>query len=81
MIDIKRKYYIIGSIVLFLIITNPSRSAFGSYIHQSGYEGIGRDFNGIIFSVYSDEYYDIKSGKYLKRVYLGALGNFIKISY
>ncbi|PWG82056.1 hypothetical protein DDR33_03280 [Pararcticibacter amylolyticus] len=65
----QRSKYIIMGILLVLILTNPSRSSFTSYLHKSHYDGVGREFNGLVFSVYS--YKDIR--------YLGILGNFIRM--
>jgi hypothetical protein len=72
---LKRKHYILGGIVLLLLFTNPSRSAFASYLHKTNNRTIGRDFNGLLFSIYS------KDNIGDKKVYLGILGNFMKISY
>ncbi len=79
MTKLKRNHYIIIAIVAVMILTNPSRSSFGSYLHQTGYSDIGRDFNGIIFSVYSTKQYDRYTRKAKKAYYLGILGNFIKM--
>jgi len=76
--DLKRKHYVVIISLLILISTNPSRSSFGSYLHQTGHSGIGRDFNGLIFSVYSDSNYDLRSHKSIKTYYIGVLGNFFK---
>lgn len=70
-----------------MVLTNPSRSSFASYLHQSDTGGVGRDFNGFIFSVYSknrsqgtgrfsSDGFEIR--KEYKEFYIGTLGNFIK---
>lgn len=71
---LKKWQYILGGVLLLFVLTNPSRSSFASFRHQSGLGGVGRDFNGIIFSVYSKNIYGQPSEKYI-----GVLGNFIKI--
>ncbi|MEQ7798183.1 hypothetical protein ABDJ41_00110 [Pedobacter sp. ASV1-7] len=86
-LNFRRKHYITLAIVGILIFTNPSRSSFMSYLHEDDSSGAGRDFNGIIFSVYSNEKLteaQIKrflSGKNVsprKVFYIGVLGNFFK---
>lgn len=80
--DLKRKHYIILAIVALLMLTNPSISSFKSYLHQDSYSGIGRDFNGLVFSVYSDHTYEWKGSfrrqEYTQTFYIGILGNFFK---
>ena len=76
--NISLKQKIAVGMFLILLITNPNRSSFGSYLHQSGYKGIGRDFNGLIFSVYSDKNYNHRSDETVKTYYIGILGNFFK---
>lgn len=83
-----KKSYLAVGVIIFFMITNPSRSSFGSYLHRTEYDGIGRDFNGLIFSVYS--YQNSRpTGKYhkyngralyedYKVFYIGILGNFFK---
>ena len=73
-----RKRIVWAVIVILLIFTNPSRSAFGSYLHYTEYDGIGRDFNGLIFSVYSDKDYNFRSKETTRTYYIGILGNFFK---
>ena len=77
---LKRKHYIIGGIVLLLLITNPSRNSFASFLHKTGLSNIGRDYNFLICSVYSqkekDKYGDLNGKTY----YLGIAGNFINIT-
>lgn len=64
-----KSYLIAGGIFAVLVITNPSRSDFRSYLHVSESYRVGRDYNFFICSVYSRE--DVK--------YLGVLGNFFNI--
>ncbi|MGV8877807.1 MAG: hypothetical protein ACOH2A_02125 [Sphingobacteriaceae bacterium] len=65
----KNALYIMLGIIVLLIITNPSRSSFMSYLHTTTSSGLGRDFNGLLFSVYS------KNGT----KYIGILENFIEL--
>lgn len=86
--NIKRQYYVIGGILLMLIITNPSRSSFASYLHKGEIGGIGRDFNGLVLSVYSarDNMNEAQMNVLInggsvtpnKTYYIGVLGNFFK---
>lgn len=88
MVHFNRKHYITLAILGVLILTNPSRSAFVSYLHQTEYDGVGRDFNAIVFSIYSEgerlttkELLALARGKNIpsRRIYyIGILGNFIK---
>lgn len=79
--DLKRIHWILIAIAMMLLLTNPSRSSFASYLHQTGYGSIGRDFNGLIFSVYSErDYQGRQNGEsvFHKTYYFGILGNFFK---
>ena len=72
-INLKRKHYILGGIFIILLATNPSRSSYNSFLHRGGDAKTGRDFNGLIFSVYSSKYWGTKS------YHIGILGNFIRV--
>lgn len=61
------------AILIVLLLTNPSRSNFASYLHSSSVEYIGRDKNYFIFSIYS-----IRIENIIKRYY-GVFGNFYLI--
>lgn len=66
-----------------MVLTNPSRSSFASYLHRTSQGSLGRDFNGLIFSVYSEKRYPnfdsfAKINDYEKTYYIGILGNFFK---
>jgi len=71
-INVSKKYSVLIGIVLVFVLTNPSRSSFASYLHRTGLGNIGRDFNGLLFSVYS------KGRDAEKEYYIGVLGNFFK---
>lgn len=72
-LNLKKKHYILGGIVLLLAITNPSRSSYASFLHRTANKYIGRDFNGLLFSVYSNDYSNDK------HYHIGILGNFIRV--
>lgn len=75
-----KRIYIVCAVLGVLVITNPSRSSFASYLHTNSTKGIGRVFNGIIFSVYSDKYSRGKDASKIYEVYyIGFLGNFFKV--
>lgn len=90
--SLNKKHYIIIALVALFVITNPSRSSFASYMHEKEQSGLGRDFNGIIFSIYSkyermnqrqrsearEAYRNGKEPKLRKSYYIGVLGNFFK---
>lgn len=74
-LNIKRKHYIIIAIVALFVLTNPSPSSFASFKHESyskidynderrrsSSSSLGRDFNGLVFSLYSSEYYSDQEG-------------------
>ena len=78
---LRMKYTWIGIIVV-LILTNPSRSAFTSYLHQSGSAGIGRKYNFFVCSIYSDNNNSgYRGGSFHPKtdLYIGFLGNFIQL--
>lgn len=90
-----QKKYIMIVVLVIMAIFNPSRSDFKSYLRLTNYSGIGRDFNGLVFSVYSQnmrynrettetirgETTTIRVTNEFKDRYLGILGNFIRMSY
>ena len=75
-----------------MAVTNPSRNSFSSYMHEKDHSGLGRDFNGIVFSIYSkhermsqrersearEAYKNGKEPKWNKSYYIGVLGNFFR---
>jgi hypothetical protein len=75
----KKKHYMIAGICLLFIITNPSRSAFASYLGAHNDDGIGRYFNGLIFSVYKRQPSPWAQGDG-NLYYIGVLGNFFRTS-
>jgi hypothetical protein len=90
--NLKRKHYIIIAIVAVMILTNPSRSSFTSFLHSSEQSGKGRDFNGFIFSVYSTgKKYTREERRLIRSMgidmetekvyYIGILGNFFKTPF
>lgn len=66
----KRILIILGVIIGILVITNPSMKAFKDFKGSSSYEGLSRNLNFFLVSVYSDEN-DVK--------YFGVLGNFFEL--
>jgi len=74
--NFKKWQYILTIVVIVLGISNPSRNDFNSFLHKSESGYTGRDFNGLIFSVYSKRQSYNGDGKY----YIGILGNFIPLS-
>ena len=65
----KKKHYVMLGVLLVLIITNPSATAFKLY---KGHDtSVKRPLNLFICSIY------INRGEY----YLGILGNFIQLTY
>lgn len=76
--DLNRKHYIWTAILLLLVITNPGRASFSSYLHNSSNSGSGREFNFFVASIYSNVYY-YNPDKFEKTYYIALLGNFIKI--
>jgi hypothetical protein len=67
----KNRLYILFGILALLIITNPSPREFWEYADGNGGFTSYRRANLFIFSVY----------KYDGDYYIGAIGNFINISY
>lgn len=65
----KKLLIVVGIILGFLIITNPSTKRFKEFCGVKSYSGLKREQNWIIFSIYSD-------GDYR---YLGIVFNFFKI--
>jgi hypothetical protein len=65
-----KTWIIIGGIVLIFIITNPSLQAFKAHQGEVSYEGLKREYNFFLFSIYNDSGYN----------YLGIFGNFIQLS-
>ncbi len=91
--NFKRKHFITLATVAVMIFTNPLRSSFASYLHRTELDGIGREFNGLIFSVYSksdvltmsmrEKELFLSTGnmpkiKSTRTKYIGILGNFFK---
>lgn len=79
----KKKYIIPITIFAILVITNPSIDALYDYLpsqlngsEQSirKYARVSRDFNFMIFSIYS-----VRIGK-TENYYLGVISNFIKVN-
>lgn len=74
-----RVKYFAGIILVVLIILNPSSSRFKEFIggnkSVSESNNLRRDYNFIVFSIFSDE--NIEEGATTK--YIGILGNFIQI--
>ena len=79
---LKRKHYIIAAVGILFIITNPSRTAFTSFLGVSEDSGGARKFNGLFFSLYQDTRVKKENGKYKNKesLYLGVLANFIRLS-
>jgi hypothetical protein len=65
----RKKLYIIGTVLLLLIITNPSLKSFKEHLGQTTDNGLSRNYNLLVFSIYDDSY----------NKYLGIFENFIKI--
>jgi len=61
--------YIVGGVLAFLLITNPSLQAFKAHQGEVSYEGLNRKYNFFVFSIYGDG----------TSQYIGVLGNFIEI--
>lgn len=59
----------IAALLLILIVTNPSASAFRTYRGYSTYDGLRRPVNLFILSEWQDGY----------RKYIGLFGNFIRV--
>ncbi|HWW39356.1 hypothetical protein, partial [Pedobacter sp.] len=78
-----KKKYIAIAIILIFAITNPSRGALASYLREKHINTIGRDFNGLIFSLYGHTYDEYLPGLSVQHQdhYIGILGNFIKIPF
>ncbi|SDT56548.1 hypothetical protein SAMN05216490_4072 [Mucilaginibacter mallensis] len=58
-----------GIVLLILIITNPSVSAFKTFRGRAGYEGLKRPVNLFLYSVYKDH----------STEFIGLFGNFFRI--
>jgi hypothetical protein len=69
------------AIVVVMMLTNPSISSLKSYLHNDYSGSLGRDFNGLLFSVYSNikrNYNSSDSSSHTQIYYIGILGNFFK---
>ena len=62
---------VIGCIVLFFILTNPSMKSFKEYEGETSYKGLKRKYNFIMFSIY-------KNGS---ETYIGVAKNFFYLGY
>jgi hypothetical protein len=78
----RKKHYIIAGVLLLFVITNPSRTAFTSFLGVSEDSGGARKFNGLFFSLYQDTRVKKENGAYKNKesLYLGILANFIRLS-
>jgi hypothetical protein len=70
MIKRYKPWLIASGVLLLLIITNPSISAFKVYRGRDSYAGLKRSLNMFVFSIYEEH----------PNKFVGLLGNFIDIS-
>jgi hypothetical protein len=66
----KKLLYIFGGLVILLIITNPSVTAFKTYLGRDSYGGLRRPVNLFICAFYKDRSHE----------YFGMIGNFWKLN-
>ncbi|WP_419801339.1 hypothetical protein [Mucilaginibacter sp.] len=67
----KKSYYWIVGILLFLIITNPSVKAFKDYLGNTSYLNLRRENNFFVFSKY----------RFREKSFFAIAGNFFNITY
>jgi len=72
----QKRYAIAASVLLLLIITNPSISAFKAYRGSDSYRGLIREHNYFVCSVYQDSTYDNENDIQHKERYFGVIDNF-----
>ncbi len=69
----KKKWLIVLGIALVFIIGNPSIRKFKSYIYEPKSSDIRREYNFLLFSIYTE------NKNYDKTYYLGILFNFFNL--
>lgn len=75
----KNKTFIgIAALFLLLIITNPSVTAFKSYLGKNSYAGLMRKSNYFVYSTYVDNTYDDDRDIQHSDRYIGFVGNFFR---
>lgn len=67
----KKLYYTVGFLLLFLTLTNPSQKRFKEYLGEKSYSGLKRKSNFFIFSIYQVG----------SEIYLGAIWNFFELKH
>ncbi|MCO5936842.1 hypothetical protein NAF17_14965 [Mucilaginibacter sp. RB4R14] len=74
----KKVYYFLLGILLVLIVTNPSLKDFKENQGHETYEGLTRDTNFFVCSIYVSSGYNPEGTTYYGK-YFGILGNFFFI--
>lgn len=81
----KRKVLsILICIIFFLIFTNPSQTAFKNYLGYTSYDGLKKEKNFFMFSIYRDNsiqkviIYNEEYHNNMDNKYLGIAGNFFQ---
>lgn len=69
---------IAAAVLLVLLLTNPSKSDFKSFLHTDNDDSTGRKVNLFILSIYSYRYHGYSTN--LENHYLGVLGNFVQLN-
>ncbi|CAM4305117.1 hypothetical protein SAMN06265348_110278 [Pedobacter westerhofensis] len=83
---LKRYQYILISILILLLVTNPSPKTFLQHLHQPEDKYMSRDYNFFVCSIYSykvvyetvtDSSGSLINERSYRECYLGVFGNFI----
>ena len=75
----KKVMYVIGAIFLILIITNPSLKDFKDHSGRTTYEGLYREHNFFVCSMYGATGKNDDGSIYNAGEYFAMLGNFFEI--